>query len=188
MSQEETFYIEEYKSLREEITTKLKDVREFSRWGLIGLATLYSYSLSHAENRMLFWVPVGLSFAMLFHLNEEHRLVDKAGAYIGREIEPWAAGGGTPQGWVKFLYSEPTPRWGSLERWPWRIWDWSPVPMWIVLLLVTLVIAISYPHSRPPSLPSTSAQRLLAAGQPADDKPSCPASQTGITGSPGEPR
>lgn len=107
MSQEETFYIEEYKSLREEITTKLKDVREFSRWGLIGLATLYSYSLSHAENRMLFWVPVGLSFAMLFHLNEEHRLVDKAGAYIGREIEPWAAGGGTPQGGSNFCILSP---------------------------------------------------------------------------------
>jgi hypothetical protein len=142
MSKEETFYIEEYKSLREEITTKLKDVREFSRWGLIGLAALYSYSFSHPENPTLFWVPVGLSFAMIFHLNEEHRLIDKAGAYIGKEIEPWAAGGSAPQGWVKFLYSEPTPRWGSFKRWPWRIWDWSPVPMWIVLFLGTLVIAV----------------------------------------------
>src|SRR6266487_590389 len=61
MSKEETFYIEEYKSLRQDVATKLKDRLEFNRWGLIALAALYSYIFSQPANVLLFWVPVGLS-------------------------------------------------------------------------------------------------------------------------------
>jgi hypothetical protein len=46
LTKEETFYIEEYKSLREEMISKLKERLEFNRWGLIGLGALYSLATS----------------------------------------------------------------------------------------------------------------------------------------------
>jgi hypothetical protein len=155
MSKEESFYMEEYKSLRQEIITTLKDRLEYSRWGLIGIAALYSYIISHPGSVWLFWVPVLFSVAMIFHFNEEHRMVDKAGAYIKNQIGPWVAGKAVPKGWEEFL-AEPknkTPRWWEisknpdtgrweLARWPWKLWDWSPVPMWITLLIGTGIIAI----------------------------------------------
>jgi hypothetical protein len=137
-TKEEEFYLAEYKSLREEITAKLKDRLEFNRWGLLGLATLYSYIFSHLEMRALFWVPVGLSAAMIAHMLEEHRMVAKAGRYIEDQIESWVAGSRTsqPQGWETYLTSSrstPTP----------STWSWSPVPLWSVLCLATLAMAIS---------------------------------------------
>lgn len=156
MSKEETFYIEEYKSLREEITTKLKDRLAFDRWGLLGLAVLYSYIFSNPGKPILFWVPVFLSGAMIAHLNEEHRMVDKAGVYIKDEIERWISGGALlPHGWQNYLANtqSPTPRWWRFwERWPWHLWDWSPVPLWLVLFLLTLIIAIGVSLGRWPSL------------------------------------
>jgi len=144
MTKEETFYIEEYKLLRQEITTKLKDRLDFNRWGLIALAALYSYIFSsNPAKPILFWVPVFLSAAMIAYLNEEHRMVAVAGAYIKGQVEPWISGlRSFPQGWETFLASTKSPRWWSLRRWPLHLWDWSPVPMWIVVLSFTLIIAI----------------------------------------------
>jgi hypothetical protein len=144
MPKDNAFYMEEYKSLREEIATKLKERLEFSRWGLIGLAALYSYIFSNPGNPVLFWVPVCLSVAMLAHLNEEHRMVDKAGAYIREQLEPWAAGGDkTPIGWEKYLDLTKNPSWlVPWKRFPKRLWDWSPVPLWLGLLVVTIGVAL----------------------------------------------
>jgi len=149
------FYLEEYKALREEITTKLKDRLEFNRWGIIGIAALYSYILSNPGKPILFWVPVGLSVAMIAHFNEEHRVVAEAAEYIREEIELWAAGGKTPGGWE--TYREPreshSDSWLVFwRRWPLRLWDWSPVPFWIVVFALTLVIAIGVSNGRWPWL------------------------------------
>lgn len=148
------FYIEEYKSLRQEIDTKLKDRLEFNRWGLIGLAALYSYILSNPGKPILFWVPVGLSLAMLAHLNEEHTMIYRAATYINTQTERWAAGGETPQGWETYLHPlrSPAPWWKFWRRWPGSLWDWSPVPLWLVVFGLTLVIAIGVSAGRWPSL------------------------------------
>jgi hypothetical protein len=123
LSKEETFYLEEYKSLRAEMTTKLKDRLEFNRWGLIGLAALYSYIFANPGNPILFGVPVALSLAMIPHLLEEHRIAGKAAKYIEDDIERWIAVGVTaPRGWETYL-KIPTPR-SSL--WPPSRWLWPP--------------------------------------------------------------
>ncbi|MGA2892285.1 MAG: hypothetical protein ABSE22_05405 [Xanthobacteraceae bacterium] len=107
--EKDTFYIEEYKSLRDEITTKLKSRLDFHNWGLIALAALYSYILSNPEKSWvfpwLFWVPFGLCASMIWHLPEEHRMVAKAGKYIGTELESWIDGrkAAQPKGWESFL-------------------------------------------------------------------------------------
>ena len=95
MPNDNAWPVEEYKTLREEISTKLKDRLEFSRWGLIGLAALYSYIFSNPGKPILFWVPVCLCLAVLTHLNEEHRMVQKTATYIKCQIESWAVRGGS---------------------------------------------------------------------------------------------
>jgi hypothetical protein len=144
MTKEDQFYLDEYKKLTEEMATKLKERLDFNRWGLISLAVLYAYIFSNPAKPMLFWVPVFLSAAMVFHLNEEHRMVAKAGRYIKEETEPWIRGQkAAPKGWETFLKSTPKdPPWWSLKRWPSEIWEWSPVPMWCVLFGVTFFVAI----------------------------------------------
>jgi len=139
----DTFYIEEYKSLREEINTKLKERLEYNRWGLVGLAALYSYLLSHPGNPILFWVPFCLSVAMIVHFNEEHRMVANAATYINTQIERWAAGGDAPQGWENYLQLPGVhpPWWIFWRRWPARLWNWTPVPLWLAVFGLTLVIA-----------------------------------------------
>jgi hypothetical protein len=149
------FYVEQYKSLRQEIDAKLKDRLELNRWGLIGLAALYSYIFSNPGKPILFWVPVSLSLAMLGHLNEEHRMVDKVATYIREKIEPWAAGAGAgyPQGWEAYLKSTTTPSWWFFwHRWPGYLWDWTPVPLWILVFVLTLAIAIGASVGLWPSL------------------------------------
>jgi hypothetical protein len=155
MPRNDVFFIEEYKSLRQEIGTKLKDRLEFSRWGLIGLAALYSYIFSNPGKPVLFWIPVWLSLVMIGHLNEEHRLVHKAGDYIRDQLEPWAKSGhGIPKGWEKYwaCNDNPAPWWVFWRRWPREIWDWSPVPLWVSVLALTLYIAIGASAGRWPSL------------------------------------
>jgi hypothetical protein len=165
MSKDNTFYSEEYKSLRQEIDTKLKDRLEFNRWGLIGLAALYSYILSNPGKPALFWVPVCLSVAMLAHLNEEHRMVDLTANYIKTQFEPWAAGSGkAPAGWETYLKSQKTPRWWFFwRRWPWRLWDWAPVPLWVVVFVLTLFVASGVSYGLWPSLitPPASCSQIL---------------------------
>jgi hypothetical protein len=153
-SRSETFYGNEYKALRDEITTKLRDRLEFNRWGLIGIAALYSYIFSNAGKPVLYWVPVALSVAMIVHLNEEHRIVAKAATYIREQIEPWAAGNGkAPDGWEIFLLSRPDPPiWKIWQRWPKTLWGWTPVPLWIFVLGLTLVTAIGVSAGLWPSL------------------------------------
>jgi hypothetical protein len=152
------FYLEEYKSLREEINTKLKDRLEFSRWGLIGLGVLYSYIFSNPGKTILFWVPVCLSLAMLEHLNEEHRMVGKAADYISTQIERWAAGGATPEGWEKYLQSpDDHPWWMIWRRWPRDLWGWAPAPLWLAVFALTLAIAIGVSSGLWPSLTTPAA-------------------------------
>lgn len=145
MSKNDAFYVEEYKSLRDDISIKLKDRNEFSRWGLIGLAALYSYILANPGRPILFWVPVFLSLTMLAHLNEEHRMIGKMGTYIREQFEPWAAGiNKHPEGWETYLGSQKTARWWIFwRRWPLPIWDWAPVPLWVSVFALTLVIAVT---------------------------------------------
>jgi hypothetical protein len=137
---DDNFYLDEYKSLRDEVGTKLKARLDFHNWGLIGLAALYSYIFTNLDKWWsipLFLVPVGLCASMVAHLLEEHRMVAKAGRYIREEIEPWAAGkpGAKPKGWETYL--ELTAH--QIEP---RRWNWSPVPLWCVLTVVTALIAV----------------------------------------------
>lgn len=153
MSKEETFYLEEYKSLRQDMMTKLKDRLDYSRWGVIGIAALYSYSISNPGYPVLFWVPVFFSILMIGHLNEEHRVVQKTSQYVREQIEPWIAGGKAPEGWEQFNKRTEPPRWWSfLARWPRDLWDWSPMPMWMVLFFGTLVAAIAVTTGLIPSV------------------------------------
>lgn len=139
LSKEETFHIEEYKSLREELTTKLKDRLEFNRWGMIGLAALYSYILNDPKPT-LFVVPIILSIIVIWHMNEEHKNVARIANYIRSDLERWLASprtagppvSGGPGGWETHL-GEPG---GKSLRW------WSPLPLWYAMLLLTVIVAI----------------------------------------------
>jgi hypothetical protein len=153
---QEAFHTEEYKSLREEMTAKLKDRLEFNRWGLIGLAALYSYILSNPKPA-LFAVPIILSIILIWHLRTEHRDVARIADYIRGDLErclaaPRTAGppvSGGPGGWETRLG---TPGGASL-------WRWSPLPLWYFMLIVTCCIAIfawTYPSFFAPPLPTTS--------------------------------
>jgi hypothetical protein len=150
---QDDFYLEEYKTLREEIHAKLKDRLEFSRWGLIGLGVLYSYVFSNPGKTILFWVPVCLALVILGHLNEEHRTVARAADYIRTQIECWIAGAATPIGWEKYLKSLGDPTWWKIwRRWPGYLWNWSPTPLWLSVLALTLTIAIGVSSGLWPSL------------------------------------
>jgi hypothetical protein len=147
MPKDDAFFIEEFKSIRQEITTKLKDRLEFSRWGLIGGAALYSYIFSNPGKPALFWVPVGLALAMIFHLNEEHRMVAIMADYIRKQFEPWVAGiGETPKGWETYLIGARNDR-----RWQ-PLWRWSPMPLWLAVLGLTFVFAAVVSSGQLPSL------------------------------------
>jgi hypothetical protein len=154
MPKDDAFYIEEFKALRETISTKLKDQLESNRWGLIGLAALYSYILSNPGKPILFWVPVGLTLAMLALLNEENRMIQIVGKYIEEQLEPWAADGNKiPRGWETYLGDTTTPRWWLFwHRWPRGLWDWAPVPLWLLLFALTLGIALGVSLGLWPSL------------------------------------
>jgi len=139
--EKETFYLEEFKALRNEIDTKLKGRFDFHNWGLIGLGVVYSYIFSNLEKSWaqpwLFFVPVALSLSMVFHLVEEHRMVALAGQYIRNEIERWIRGGedaAAPMGWENYLNTTNKPA---------RQWNWSPVPLWLILTSITTLIAIA---------------------------------------------
>lgn len=139
------FVLEEYKSLRQEIVEKLRDRLSFSRWGFLSLAGLYSFILSHPERPLLYLVPVGLSIVEIVHLNEEHRMICKMGAYLCEDIESWAAGRGSPAGWQSFLASQRSESDPTLlqfwKRWK-HVWNWSPTPVWLVTLGLTSLIGL----------------------------------------------
>src|SRR5215831_10461800 len=131
---QDNFSIEEYKALRTEIVSKLEQAREFSRWGLIGLAVLYSYILSNLGKPYLFVVPPALCWIIVFHLHEEFRMVAKAGDYIRDQIEAWIAGTqGRPEGWGKYLTRD--------LKGP-STWSWSPLPLWSGLAWITTGLAV----------------------------------------------
>jgi hypothetical protein len=143
----ENFFLEEYKSLRQEIDAKVKARVEFHNLGIIGLAAIYSYIFSNLDKPWglpwLFWVPVGLSGTIIYHLLEEHRMVAKAATYIREVVEPWMANkknergevASEPQGWETFLKKtadQKEPLTGG----------WSPVPLWCGLTAITTVITV----------------------------------------------
>jgi hypothetical protein len=153
--EEEAFHVEEYKSLREEIIGKIKDIRDLNRWGLLGLAAVYSYIFSNLDKRWLFWVPVGLSLMIVELVREEHRMVAKAARYIREYIENEIAterevSGDHEKanlkvrgGWEWFLAL----RGHKVSLWDQTLdllglWRWEPMPLWIGVFLFTLGIAI----------------------------------------------
>ena len=143
LTKEETFYIEEYKSLREEIISKLKERLEFNRWGVIGLAALYSYILSHPKP-ILFWVPVGFSIAMIFYYVGSTKSLFGIANYIREGLEPWLgrpAGVPTPGGWETRL--------GQPGR---KLWLWLPLPFWYMILLLALILTY-VAYNKPELLP-----------------------------------
>lgn len=157
---ESTFFIEEYKALRQEIDTKLKDRLEFTRRGLIAVAALYSYIFSHAEYRILFLVPVALCIAMIVYLMEEFRMVALVGMYIERHAEPGALDEQAPWGWERWLRprkTDPVEGVRFTYRWEPDRLKWPPLPIWVGLLVLTIVIAIGayagcYPSPSPGDL------------------------------------
>jgi hypothetical protein len=134
LSREEEFHLAEYKALRQELATALKDRLEYNRWGLIGLAALYSYIFTNPK-LVLFLVPIAFSGMMILHLNGAHKGIDQAGMYI-RNIESWIAARiatGGPGGWETYLRradAEPRPPSG-----------WWPLPLWKWIFVGTIVIA-----------------------------------------------
>jgi hypothetical protein len=168
MAKEEAeFHVEEYKSLREEIVGKLKDIRDLNRWGLLGLAAVYSYSFSNLDKRWLFWVPAGLSLMIVELVREEHRMVAKTATYIREYIEAEIATEREVAGhhekarggweWFLRLKKHNESGWDKLlDRL--GIWRWEPMPLWIVVFLITLGIAIGvfwfgfFPAPQPPNV------------------------------------
>ena len=76
---------------------------DFNRWGLIGIAALYSYLITHPKPPVLFAVPFFFSLVVYWHLFEQHKTVVDIAEYI-KEIEGWIAAGrpngpGGPEGW-----------------------------------------------------------------------------------------
>lgn len=135
LSPEETFHIEEYKSLREEIRTKLADRLQLNRWGILGMGGVYSYVLSHPDRLQLLWVPVGLSSIILALLISEHRIVAKAATYIRDHIESRfhvRSRAGAQSGWETCLVPKGP---GS------HIVLWSPTPIWLAIFVISCAVA-----------------------------------------------
>jgi hypothetical protein len=133
LTKEETFHLEEYKALRGELATELKDRLEFHRWGLIAIAALYGYILANPKP-ILFVVPFVFSLIVCWHLNGEHKNVAGAVPYI-RTLESWlgaAVATGGPGGWETHL--------GPLDERPPRTW-W-PLPLWYAISTVTFFAAV----------------------------------------------
>jgi hypothetical protein len=127
----DTFTIEEYKALRQEILERTKDVRELNRWGLVGLSAIYGYVLPHSDNMFLLGLPVGFSAVMFWLLWEQHGLIYTIGKYIRNSVEP----GLSPNngGWERF--------WSPNEdRRP--LWQWGPSLIWIIIFIGTYLIAV----------------------------------------------
>jgi hypothetical protein len=138
LSPQEIFHLEEYKALRDEITKKLSDRLQLNRWGLFGLAVVYSYIFSNVGHPLLLWVPVGLSLVIVALLISEHRSIARAGACIRDHLEPRFAAthrDGTRSGWETFLVSSETP--APMVSY----WRWFPTPIWMAILVCTLLIA-----------------------------------------------
>jgi hypothetical protein len=135
LSKEEAFHLEEFKALRHDISTTLKDRLEFNRWGLIAVAALYAYIASHPAP-LLFTVPPLFSLIVCVHLRREHKTVVDAAGYI-TDLERFAAAPvpGGPGGWEHYL----TRILGALDK---RQFDqWWPLPLWYVMFVGTLLIA-----------------------------------------------
>jgi len=138
LSREESFHLEEYKALRQELATTLKDRLDFNRWGLIGIAALYSYLITHPKPPVLFAVPFFFSLVVYWHLFEQHKTVVDIAEYI-KEIEGWIAAGrpngpGGPEGWEVNLGP-------SKDRPP---STWWPLRLWFLICLGTGVIALLF--------------------------------------------
>jgi hypothetical protein len=153
MTQEETFRIEEYKSLRMEIAARVKDVGELNRWGLLGLAVVYSYIFADFDELwLLLWVPVGFSAIIIVFIWEQHKGVAEIAEYIRTYIESDLAPENINQrnkasdiqpnespergGWERFLIVKK----GRREV-P-SLWVWRPTMIWIAICFGTLAIAI----------------------------------------------
>ena len=141
LTTEDTFHIEEYKSLREGMVIKLKDRLEFNRWGLIGLAVLYAYIFLHPKF-VLFLVPFFFSLVVIWRLYEQHKNVHRIAIYIRDHIERCLAKSretadssvpGGPGGWERYLGVP-----GPGEKTP---WVWWPLPLWRAICVMTIILA-----------------------------------------------
>src|SRR5262249_3933018 len=146
-SKQETYHIEEYKALREQLQTTLKDRLDFNRWGLIGLAGLYSYIFSNPKS-ILFSVPIIFSLIVIAHLIQEHRNVVWIANYISNDLERWLAEprvpvtngapvSGGPGGWETQLGRPGTVAKSPLLWWPLPAWYgifFGTVIAWIIFL------------------------------------------------------
>jgi hypothetical protein len=137
LEKEQTFHIEEYKALREEIKTRLKDRLEFNRWGMIGIAGLYSYIFANPTKPLLFFVPAALSLVVGWNLYREQKDILRLAKYIRLNLEPWLAGA-TPAGPGGFEKSL-RPHDGA------EPWLWWPISLWVLIFLVTLLVAFQRP-------------------------------------------
>jgi hypothetical protein len=144
--QQFSFHIDEYKALRNEMENKLKDIRGLNRWGLLGLAGVYSFVFSQCEKpSLLFWVPVGLAAAIVAHIFVEHMMVRKIAFYVRDYIEKELAASssdGTRAGWERHLRptGQQLPRWDKLS-----LLSWEPTFLWIGIMFVAVAIAICQP-------------------------------------------
>jgi len=110
LSDKESFHLDEYKLIMDEIKTKLKNRLELSRWGVLGLAAIYSYIFSNFDKPFLYLVPVGVSGLIWYLVKAELEMVATAGRYITEKIEPMLAAppAGSPagapgEGWATYL-------------------------------------------------------------------------------------
>jgi hypothetical protein len=150
LSDKESFHLDEYKLIMDEIKTKLKNRLELSRWGVLGLAAIYSYIFSNFDKPFLpylYLVPVGLSGLIWYLVRAELEMVATPGRYITEKIEPMLAAppAGTPgapgEGWATFLDrgSSLSPA-AAKPRLP--VWRWDPLPGWGAVFIGTALIAL----------------------------------------------
>jgi hypothetical protein len=153
LTKEETFRIEEYKLLRKAIAARVKDVSELNRWGLLGLAAMYSYIFANFDELwLLLWVPAGFSAIIIVSIWEQHKRVAEIAEYIRTYIEGDLAPENINQrnkasdiepnespergGWERFLIVK------KRRREVPSLWVSGPTTIWIAICFGTLAIAI----------------------------------------------
>jgi len=149
MPSKEDFHLEEFKSLRKEIETKLKSRLALNRWGLTGLAAIYSYIFSNPTKPVLYLVPCFIAVFIHYLIKAELKTVKKAGDYIREKIEQHLA---ASDGWETYLDQK-----GKRAG----VWRWEPLLGWKAVVVFTFII-FGIAHLWPEVLAQDWLQKVLA--------------------------
>jgi hypothetical protein len=140
LSRRDSFLLEEYKALRQEILLKLQQQFNIQKWAILGIAGLYGLAASNGVQAvqpqirpgiwLLWWAPSLLvAIAMFFYHGND--VVMKRCSYYIAQIERHFHETEKPEGWETFA-GEPEKRdyWGLKS------------PFWLTVAPFTVVVAL----------------------------------------------